>query len=216
MELLAVVKANAYGHGTADVVRALDGRAALFGVANLHEAEGVEAVKSTTPIVLLGSCLPDEREAALRDGLHVSISSVDEAAAWDALAAKLGRIVYAHITPFSLPSGPATGSFNGLHRESNFLAINHPQNSLQTPPTPAWVAASREIHSTPSLCRRHPPHPPHPPHSFPFVVTKSSSPALKTHAFKLNHEWGRSPRGAEVTAFTDAHLSLISPQIETR
>jgi hypothetical protein len=27
------------------------------------------------------------------------------------------------ITPFSPPSGPATGSFNGLHRESNFLAI---------------------------------------------------------------------------------------------
>ena len=26
-------------------------------------------------------------------------------------------------TPISLPSGPATGSFNGLHRESNFLAI---------------------------------------------------------------------------------------------
>ncbi len=97
MELLAVVKANAYGHGTADVVRALDGRAALFGVANLHEAEDVEAVKTTTPIVLLGSCLPDEREAALRDGLQVSISSVDEAAAWDALAARLGRTVHAHI-----------------------------------------------------------------------------------------------------------------------
>ena len=97
MELLAVVKANAYGHGTADVVRALDGRAALFGVANLHEAEDLEAVKTTTPIVLLGSCLPDEREAALRDGLQVSISSVEEAAAWDALAAKLGRTVHAHI-----------------------------------------------------------------------------------------------------------------------
>ena len=26
-------------------------------------------------------------------------------------------------TPISLPSGPATGSSNGLHRESNFLAI---------------------------------------------------------------------------------------------
>jgi hypothetical protein len=27
-------------------------------------------------------------------------------------------------TPFFPPSGPATGSFNGLHRESYFLAIN--------------------------------------------------------------------------------------------
>jgi hypothetical protein len=27
------------------------------------------------------------------------------------------------ITPFSPPSGPATGSSNSLHRESNFLAV---------------------------------------------------------------------------------------------
>lgn len=97
MELLAVVKANAYGHGMGAVVRALDGRAALFGVANLHEAEEVASTGTVTPVVLLGSCLPDEREAALRDGLHVSISSVKDAAAWNALAARLERTVRAHI-----------------------------------------------------------------------------------------------------------------------
>ena len=37
-ELLAVVKANAYGHGLVDVAKALANDAQLFGVANLEEA----------------------------------------------------------------------------------------------------------------------------------------------------------------------------------
>ncbi len=97
MDLLAVVKANAYGHGAAAVVRALQGQAALFGVANLHEAEEVEATNTTTPIILLGTCLPEEREPALLDGLHVCISSLEEAAAWNVLAAKLDTAVHGHI-----------------------------------------------------------------------------------------------------------------------
>ena len=37
-ELLAVVKANAYGHGMIEVARALRDEAAVFGVANAEEA----------------------------------------------------------------------------------------------------------------------------------------------------------------------------------
>ncbi len=97
MELLAVVKANGYGHGAAAVARALQGRASLFGVANLHEAEAIEATNVGVPIVLLGACLPEEREFALRDGLQVCISSAEEAAAWEALAAKHDTLVQAHL-----------------------------------------------------------------------------------------------------------------------
>ncbi len=96
-ELLAVVKANAYGHGAATIARALDGKAALLGVANLHEAEEIEATKSHTPILLLGTCLPEEREAALRDRLQISISSVEEAAAWNELAKTTGVSAHAHV-----------------------------------------------------------------------------------------------------------------------
>lgn len=95
-DLLAVVKANAYGHGAATIVRALEGKAALLGVANLHEAEEIEATKTPTPILLLGTCLPVEREAALHDRLHICISSIEEAAAWDELAQTTGIIPLAH------------------------------------------------------------------------------------------------------------------------
>ena len=43
-------------------------------------------------------------------------------------------------TPFSPPSGPATGSFNGLHRESNFLAS--PTKILDPATLPGILSAS--------------------------------------------------------------------------
>lgn len=96
-ELLAIVKANAYGHGAAAVVRALRGRAGLFGVANLREAEDLDAANAKSPIVLLGTCLSDEREPVLRNGLKVCVSSREEAAAWNALAGKLRLKAHAHL-----------------------------------------------------------------------------------------------------------------------
>jgi alanine racemase len=96
-ELLAIVKANAYGHGAAAVVRALHGRAVLFGVANLREAADVKSANAKARMVLLGTCLPEERERALRGGFQVCISSREEAAAWNALAAKLRLKVRAHL-----------------------------------------------------------------------------------------------------------------------
>ena len=82
--LMAVVKANAYGHGTAHVVAALAGMVEMFGVANLREAREVRAVCEKTPIFILGTALPCEREAILREGHIPVVSSVDEAAAFAA------------------------------------------------------------------------------------------------------------------------------------
>ena len=41
--LLAVVKANGYGHGMVEVASALRDEAQIFGVANLHEAQELRA-----------------------------------------------------------------------------------------------------------------------------------------------------------------------------
>ena len=82
--LMAVVKANGYGHGTAHVVRALAGRVAMFGVANLREAREVREVCAATPIFILGAAMAGEREAIVRGGFVPAISSVAEAAAFAA------------------------------------------------------------------------------------------------------------------------------------
>ena len=56
--MMAVVKANAYGHGVPAVVRALAGRADMFGVANVTEAHEVREHAPDTPIFILGPALP--------------------------------------------------------------------------------------------------------------------------------------------------------------
>ena len=59
--LLAVIKANGYGHGLAAVANALVQHAQLFGVANLQEAIEARAAVPQ-PMVILGPALPEERD----------------------------------------------------------------------------------------------------------------------------------------------------------
>ncbi len=87
--MLAVVKANAYGHGLAAVVRTLAECVVFFGVANLAEAREVARVAPRTPVLLLGAALPEERAAVVREGFIPAISSVAEAAAYAALAPRV-------------------------------------------------------------------------------------------------------------------------------
>lgn len=96
-EVMAIVKANAYGHGAVPVARALSGVAVMFGVANLHEAEELRAGGITEPVLLLSACLPEEEEPALRQGFHVCVSTLEEAASLAALAATSGVKAHAHV-----------------------------------------------------------------------------------------------------------------------
>jgi alanine racemase len=80
--LLAVVKANGYGHGMVEVAGALREEADLFGVADLGEALELRAAGMTKPIMILGPALPSEQETIRRAEFIPSISSLDEARAF--------------------------------------------------------------------------------------------------------------------------------------
>lgn len=84
--MMAVVKANAYGHGVPAVVRALAGRADMFGVANVTEAYEVREHAPETSIFILGPALPHERQEIVQAGFFPSISSYEEAETYAALA----------------------------------------------------------------------------------------------------------------------------------
>ncbi len=84
--LLAVVKANAYGHGLTATVRALAEQAQLFGVANLQEALAVRAVVPH-PVIILGTALPAERSGIVQAGFIPSVSSYEEASEFGRYAA---------------------------------------------------------------------------------------------------------------------------------
>ena len=77
-EVLAVVKANAYGHGLMGVAETLACEAQLFGVANLEEALALRESFSH-PIILLGPTLPGERSTIAERGFIPTISALKEA-----------------------------------------------------------------------------------------------------------------------------------------
>ena len=83
--LLAVVKANAYGHGMIGVAKALAQDAQFFGVANLEEAVLLREAVSH-PLIILGPALPDERSAIAEREFIPSISTLEEAQEFDRIA----------------------------------------------------------------------------------------------------------------------------------
>ena len=86
-DMLAVVKANAYGHGLLGVAQTLADDAQLFGVANLEEALALRE-SLPHPIVILGPATPEERSIIAKRGFIPTISSLEEAQAF----AELGPV----------------------------------------------------------------------------------------------------------------------------
>ena len=84
-ELLAVVKANAYGHGMVGVAQALANDAQLFGVANLEEAITLRAALPH-PIIILGPAAPEERPGIAEGAFIASVSTFEEAQEFDRAA----------------------------------------------------------------------------------------------------------------------------------
>jgi len=73
---MAVVKADAYGHGAPWIARAaLDAGAALLGVATVGEGQSLRAHDIDAPIVLLGSIDASEASAACEAGLEITVAS---------------------------------------------------------------------------------------------------------------------------------------------
>ncbi len=86
VKIMAVVKANAYGHGLGAVAAALAGEVEMFGVANVTEAEEARAHAAATPVFILGPALPDERARVVAGRFVPAISTIEEAHAYSALA----------------------------------------------------------------------------------------------------------------------------------
>lgn len=86
--IMAIVKADAYGHGVAGLIPVLADKVAIFGVANLQEAFDVRATLPSAEVMLLGINLPEERPVAVQHDFQVVVSSVEEARAY----ARLGSI----------------------------------------------------------------------------------------------------------------------------
>lgn len=95
---VAVVKADAYGHGLGPVAtRFMHAGADLFAVANLHEADTLRRLGRGWPILVLSALLPAEAEAALEADVIPTLSSPEEAQRFGELARRKGRTLDVHL-----------------------------------------------------------------------------------------------------------------------
>jgi alanine racemase len=76
---MAIVKANAYGHGLNEVAATLRDGIEVFAVASIGEALQLRETEPTKPILLLSAALPSEYAAIASHGFIPTISSLHEA-----------------------------------------------------------------------------------------------------------------------------------------
>jgi alanine racemase len=108
-EVMAVVKAGAYGHGLEDVARALAAEEVpFFGVANVGEARRIADAGVTTRIYLLGATWAEERAEIVGRGWTPCLSSLDEARHFDALARARACRLKVHL---AVDTGMGRGGF---------------------------------------------------------------------------------------------------------
>jgi len=95
---VAVVKADAYGHGMPEVAtRLLQAGVDCFAVANVTEAVKLREVGHDADILLLSPTLPNELPRALALGLDITLNSLEEARALATAVAKSGLKAKVHV-----------------------------------------------------------------------------------------------------------------------
>ena len=96
--LMAVVKANGYGHGSVEVARtALQSGADCLGVARINEGITLRKAGIDSPILIFSYTHPSMAEYLAEFNLTQTISSYDTAAALSSYAASLCKTIKVHI-----------------------------------------------------------------------------------------------------------------------
>ncbi len=116
---VAVVKADAYGHGLQQVAgRLMHAGADLFAVANITEAAQLRELGPGWPILLLSPLLPDEDRFAAEYDLAVTVSTEDEVDRMDRAGKAAGRAI-----PVHLKIDTGMGRLGVWHEEAPALAL---------------------------------------------------------------------------------------------
>jgi alanine racemase len=96
-KVMIIVKANAYGHGLAEVARYLSSFADYIGVAVLEEGILLRELGVTAPILVLGGIWGDQLPHYLQHDLTLTASSVERLEQIDVVARQMGLKVKVHL-----------------------------------------------------------------------------------------------------------------------
>lgn len=80
-KIVAMIKANAYGHGLCAVAERLQGKVEMMGVASIDEALTLRAQGIKTPVLLMeGIFSPKEINLAIQNNLHLVVHDLSQVA----------------------------------------------------------------------------------------------------------------------------------------
>jgi alanine racemase len=121
---LMIVKADAYGHGAAEISRIAGEMGAVYlGVANPEEGKLLRVQSCTAPILVLSPSLESEIDTIIGNGLTPSVSTREFALALDTAAGLANTIIPIHIKVDTgmHRSGADADSFLGLYESISKL-----------------------------------------------------------------------------------------------
>lgn len=98
-KMMAVIKADGYGHGAVQIADMLEGVDYIWGfaVATLDEAVVLRTEGIKKPILVLGCVFPDQYMAMLKHDIRMNVYTEEMAEAISQMAAREGMTAYMHI-----------------------------------------------------------------------------------------------------------------------
>ena len=117
--VMAVVKADAYGHGAVPVAKTLEPLCAFFGVSSVAEALELHHAGLKKPILILGHTPPETYETVVEMGFRVAIFNLEDAKKLSAAATAQSKTAYVH---FALDTGMSRIGFQVTEESADLCA----------------------------------------------------------------------------------------------
>ena len=119
VDVMAVVKADAYGHGAVQVARLLQGKCAFFGVSSILEAMELRQAGLDTPILILGHTPVSAFPALVKLNIRPTIFHYEDAVALSEEAQRQGKTAPFH---FAVDTGMSRIGFQATEEEAAVCA----------------------------------------------------------------------------------------------
>ena len=117
--VMAVVKADAYGHGAVQVARLLQGKCAFFGVSSMLEALELRQAGLLEPILILGRTPVSAFAEAINLNIRPTIFCYEDAQALSDAAMKAGKVAPFH---FAVDTGMGRIGFQPTEESADLCA----------------------------------------------------------------------------------------------
>lgn len=125
-QIMAVVKANAYGHGLIPIARrAVSEKVSMLGVATVDEAVALRNAGITAPILVLMQPTADAFPHIVEHGLRVMLSDMESAARLGEIAHRVNKVVPVHC---KVDSGMGRQGFDLDHAPAELMRLTRISN----------------------------------------------------------------------------------------